>query len=130
MRIGLWSKVAVSVAVVGVAVGLMAYSFSRSSGTYVKVDELLADHHLGGKVVWLGGRIVPGSHQWKQGPSEPVHRFALEWNGKKVHVEYRGSVPPGLADGRQVTVRGRYDPQRGFMASKVTTKCPSKYKAR
>jgi len=130
MRIGLWSKVAISVAVVGVAVSLMAYSLSRSSGTYVKVDELLGDHHLGGKTVWLGGRLVPGSHQWKQGPGEPVHRFVLEWNGKKVPVEYRGAAPSGLVDGRQVTVRGRYDPQRGFVASKVTTKCPSKYKAR
>ncbi len=126
-------KIGLSVIVAVLGLGLMAWSLSRSSGTYVKVDELAKRRtELVGKSVWLGGKVVLGSHLWHPGGGErqPEHRFQVEWKGKKVEVRYRGRIPSGFQPGRQVTLRGRLTSDGFFLAEEVTTKCPSKYQSR
>ncbi len=112
------------------AAGLLLWSLSRSQVPYVKVDELLGrTGELQGRKLWLGGRVVPGSHLWKAG-QPPLHRFHLEWGGRQVEVFYRGTLPAGFQEGRQVTLEGRLGGDGIFHAKIVTTKCPSKYRAR
>lgn len=126
-------KIGLSVVVAVSALGLMAWSLSRSSGTYVKVDELESRKaDLVGKEVWLGGKVVSGSHMWnpQAGEDRAEHRFQVEWKGKKVEVRYRGRIPSGFQAGRQITLRGHLTQDGFFRADEVTTKCPSKYKSR
>ncbi len=126
-------KIGLSAAVAVLALGLMAWSLSRSSASYVKVDELLKNKgDFVGQGLWLGGRVAAGSHRWKpaEGGHAPLHRFVMEWKGKRVTVEYQGRIPAGFAQGRQITVHGKLTDSGVFVADDVTTKCPSKYEAR
>ncbi len=124
------TKILVTGAALLGAAGLLAWSLSRSQVPYVKVDELLAKGRgLRGRTIWVGGRVVPGSHEWREG-KPPIHRFRLEWGGRQVQVEYRGTLPAGFQEGRQVTLKGELGGGGTFRAEVVTTKCPSKYRAR
>ena len=50
--------------------------------------------------------------------------------GYKMSVIYSGSIPDALEIGASVILEGSYNPQNNtFTASKLLTKCPSKYEA-
>jgi cytochrome c-type biogenesis protein CcmE len=49
---------------------------------------------------------------------------------EEVAVLYAGLMPDAFADGREVVVEGTYYQDRRILeASKLVTKCPSKYEA-
>lgn len=127
-------KVGVTLAVVSAGVALMAYSISRSSAPYVKVDELTeSPARWRGKEVWLGGRLVSRSLDSKEpagAAAQPTHLFDLKWEGRSIRVTYTGKLPSGFRPGRQITVRGELDGSSIFRATEVTTRCPSKYRRR
>jgi cytochrome c-type biogenesis protein CcmE len=128
-----WIKIAISSGVAGVAIFVMAYSISRSSGVYMKVDQLVKESsRWKGKEIWVGGQLVDGSHKYRriQGSAAERHRFEVEWKGARIAVEYTGSVPSGFIPGQQITLKGRLMKAGLFKAVQVTTKCPSKYKSR
>lgn len=128
-----WIKLAVSLAVATVAITLMAYSISRSSGVYMKVDRLVRESaRWRGKEIWLGGRLVDGSHRYRRvaGSAAEKHVFQVAWKGVRISVEYDGSVPSGFLPGRSVTLKGRLVKRDLFRAAQVTTRCPSKYRSR
>jgi cytochrome c-type biogenesis protein CcmE len=55
---------------------------------------------------------------------------ADENSSQTIRVESRESAPDNFSVGKNVGVKGVYDSKAGrFMASEVTTQCPSKYEA-
>lgn len=128
-----WIKIGVSVVVAIVAMVVMAYSISRSSGVYMKVDKLVRESaRWKGKEIWVGGLLVEGSHKYRRIPGRAAenHKFLVEWKGTRMPVEFEGSVPSGFMPGQQITLKGRLSDAGLFKAVQVTTKCPSKYKSR
>ena len=131
----LFFKIALTVLILIFAVGLMAYTISRSAGTYLKVDQLVAQpNKWRAKTVWLGGRLVENSLvSPKDGTKDRIqesHRFTLEWKGKRITVHYRGTLPPAFVAGKQITARGQLRSSGAFEAEQITTRCPSKYKSK
>ena len=76
---------------------------------------------LTGKVV---GTVAGNAHD-ADGLRFSLHNI----NGESpvVPVVYRGSVPDLFKSGRDVNVTGHLDEGGAFIASAMTTKCPSKY---
>jgi cytochrome c-type biogenesis protein CcmE len=76
----------------------------------------------------LDGKVVPGSIQYDQ--REQRLAFHMTDGKEEVSVLYLGLMPDAFADGREVVVEGRYrQDSRVLEASKLVTKCPSKYEA-
>jgi cytochrome c-type biogenesis protein CcmE len=119
----------VSLAVIG-AVGYLILTGVKSTGMrYLTVTELAqmprAPRSEGFR---LDGKVVPGSIQYDQrGPELAFHMT----DGKaEVSVLYAGLMPDAFADGREVVVEGTYHQDRRVLeATKLVTKCPSKYEA-
>lgn len=76
----------------------------------------------------LDGHVVPGSIQYDQ--REPQLAFHMTDGKEQVAVVFAGLMPDAFADGREVVVEGTYHRDRRVLeASKLVTKCPSKYEA-
>jgi len=120
----------VSLVVVG-AVGYLILTGVKATGMrYLTVTELarmpLAPKSEGFR---LDGKVVPGSIQYDQ--KEPKLAFHMTDGKAQVAVLYAGLMPDAFADGREVVVEGTYhQDQRVLEASKLVTKCPSKYEVK
>ena len=93
----------------------------------------LQPSNLAGKTgtVSLTGKVVAGTVAGDAHTANGL-RFALHnINGKSpvVPVVYHGSVPDLFKGGRDVNVTGHLE-GASFMATALTTKCPSKYTAK
>lgn len=119
----------VSLAVIG-AVGYLILTGVKSTGMrYLTVTELAqmprAPRSEGFR---LDGKVVPGSIQYDQ--REPELAFHMTDGKAEVSVLYAGLMPDAFADGREVVVEGTYHQDRRVLeATKLVTKCPSKYEA-
>jgi cytochrome c-type biogenesis protein CcmE len=117
----------VSLVVVG-AVGYLILTGVKATGMrYLTVTELAqmprAPKSEGFR---LDGKVVPGSIQYDQ--KEPNLAFHMTDGKAQVAVQYQGLMPDAFADGREVVVEGTYHQDRRVLeASKLVTKCPSKY---
>jgi len=77
----------------------------------------------------LDGVVAPGSVVYDQ--REPKLQFKMTDGKEKIAVVYDGLMPDAFADGREVVVEGAYrHGDRALYASKLVTKCPSKYEAK
>ena len=127
----LWLKIGVSVVVATAAIAIMAYSISKSSGVYLKVDQLVNNKEKWvGKTIWLGGRLAKPDKPEPEAKATNTHHFQLEWGGERISVRYRGDLPSGFIPEARITLKGKLTEKGIFEAIQVTTKCPSKYKAR
>jgi cytochrome c-type biogenesis protein CcmE len=76
----------------------------------------------------LDGTVAPGSVVYDQ--KIPTLRFKMTDGKEKIAVVYDGLMPDAFADGREVVVEGAYRHEdRALHATKLVTKCPSKYEA-
>jgi cytochrome c-type biogenesis protein CcmE len=76
----------------------------------------------------LDGQIAPGTVDYDQ--RIPALKFQMTDGNAHIAVVYDGLKPDAFADGREVVVEGTYDhTARTLHASKLVTKCPSKYEA-
>ncbi len=129
-----WKAVRIMLTIVlaGGACVLLAFSISKSGGVYLRVDELLENgEKWRGRDVWLGGRLVSEPSVVETGTHGAVqYAFEMEWNGKHITVEYRGKLPARFTLGAKTTARGKLSGSGVFIARKVTTRCPSKYRSR
>ena len=78
----------------------------------------------------LDGAVAVGSIVYNQ----KVPQLAFQIQDKKgsdvIGVVYDGLMPDAFGEGREVVVEGTYDhARRTLHASKLVTKCPSKYEA-
>ena len=77
----------------------------------------------------LDGKVVAGSIDYDR--REQRLAFAMTDGKEKISVVYAGLMPDAFGDGREVVVEGNYHQDRQvLMASKLVTKCPSKYEAK
>jgi len=76
----------------------------------------------------LDGTVAPGSVVYDQ--KIPKLEFKMTDGKEKIAIVYDGLMPDAFADGREVVVEGEYRHEdRALHATKLVTKCPSKYEA-
>ena len=86
---------------------------------------------LAGRGIQIDGWVEEGSERFD--PSGPELRFRVrdEAGTVSIPVIYRGGLKPDtFQEGQGVVIDGTYDVKTGtFYATKLMTKCPSKYEA-
>lgn len=114
-----------------VAVGWLILSSAKNYGMqYMTVTELARlDRAPKSEGFRLDGTVAPGSIVYDQ--KTPQLRFKMTDGKENIAVVYDGLKPDAFADGREVVVEGAYRHEdRALHASKLVTKCPSKYEAK
>ncbi|HEY4346402.1 MAG TPA: cytochrome c maturation protein CcmE [Gaiellaceae bacterium] len=121
------ARLVVALSIAGLLAVFLIYTALHGSTPALQPSNLAG--HAG--VVSLTGKVsgvVPGSDSHTPGGL----RFKLHnINGASptIPVVFRGSVPDLFQAGRDVNVTGRLE-GGAFMATALTTKCPSKYTAK
>jgi cytochrome c-type biogenesis protein CcmE len=113
------------------AVGWLILSSAKNYGMqYMTVTELARlDGAPRSEGFRLDGTVAPGSVVYDQ--RTPQLRFKMTDGKENIAVVYDGLKPDAFADGREVVVEGAYRHEdRALHASKLVTKCPSKYEAK
>jgi len=120
------ARLIVALAVAGVLAVFLLYTALGGSSTPLLQPSNLAGHagtvSLTGKVV---GPVAGDAH------ASGGLRFSLRnitGASPMIPVVYHGAVPDLFKTGRDVNLTGRLE-QGSFVASAMTTKCPSKYTA-
>lgn len=119
----------VTVAVIG-CVGWLISSGVKATGmqymTVTELAQLTAPPHQGG--FRLDGKVQAGSIAYDQ--KAPRLHFQMTDGKQAIGVVYDGLMPDAFADGREVVVEGSYHhDDKTLHATKLVTKCPSKYEA-
>ena len=122
--------VLVALLVIG-SVGYLILSGVKTTGLqYMSVTELAGltqQPKAGG--FRLDGKVAAGSVVYDQ--RAPRLRFRMTDGKQSIGVVYDGLMPDAFADGRDVVVEGTYqNADKTLHASKLVTKCPSKYEAK
>lgn len=136
-------KVIISVAVIGAAVAYLLYLAAESSWSYYNsVDEFLessfyktsqndgkeAPRAGDNRIIRLAGRVKGGSIVRD---SEKMQLdFELAGQKGSVPVIFYGVAPKNLAANKEVVVEGKLGTNGIFKASKILTRCESKYKVK
>jgi cytochrome c-type biogenesis protein CcmE len=120
-------RVIFAVIVVALALGILVYiGMSQFTTYYLTVSEFQGKvDSLNGKQVRVTGQVVPESLKWDTG--NVTLNFTISDGNASLPVVYKGVVPDTFNAGKDVVVEGKYDPQGMLLASKLITKCPSKY---
>jgi len=123
------AKIGLSGVVLATAFGVLLYSSLGESLQYYKyVDEVMAEPAAWhAKNLQVHGIVVRDSISQK--PDSPLEwRFDIQRNGKVLRAYYHGVVPDTFKADSEVVLTGTMD-ERGFHATEMTAKCPSKYDA-
>ena len=120
------AKVLLTGVVLATAFGVLLYSSLGDSLQYYKdVDEVMVEPAAWhGKNLQVHGLVVPDSIGKKDNTLE--WRFQLQRNGKVLTAYYTGIVPDTFKADSEVVLTGTMD-DKGFHATEMTAKCPSKY---
>jgi cytochrome c-type biogenesis protein CcmE len=104
-------------------------SINESANKVVRVPELVEDNQSRSRVR-LGARLTNDEIIFKTEP-ERIVQFVVtdmkEPEKGKIKVEYKGVMPDTLREGRDVIMEGSFSPEAGFLATTLSTQCPSKY---
>jgi cytochrome c-type biogenesis protein CcmE len=129
------TKLVVILLALGVAAMAAVLMSFESSTIYSKgVDELLAGRQrLAGRTVRVEGTLVRGTLERQERPC--AHRFQIARNGARLGVDYPECVLPDTFRDLSytdvaVTAEGKLDRSGRFQATRIMTRCPSKYEAR
>ena len=123
------AKIGLTAVVLATAFGVLLYSSLGDSLQYYKyVDEVMVEPAAWhGKNLQVHGVVVRDSIAQK--PNSPMEwRFDIQRNGKVLRAYYTGIVPDTFKADSEVVLTGRLD-DKGFHATEMTAKCPSKYDA-
>jgi cytochrome c-type biogenesis protein CcmE len=122
------AKIGITSVVLATAFGVLLYSSLGESLQYYKyVDEVMVEPAAWhGKNLQVHGMVVPDSIGRKDNTLE--WRFQLQRNGKVLTAYYTGIVPDTFKADSEVVLTGTMD-DKGFHATEMTAKCPSKYDA-
>lgn len=120
------AKVGITTLVLATAFGVLLYTTMGESMQYYKyVDEVAGNHDAWtGKTLQVHGYVVPGSIGRKRDALE--YQFDLQRNGQAIRAYYSGVVPDTFKDEAEVVLTGQFT-DKGFVATDMTAKCPSKY---
>jgi cytochrome c-type biogenesis protein CcmE len=121
--------VLVSLVIVGAISYLILTGVKQTGLHYMTVTELAQlqqEPEPGG--FRLDGRVAAGTIRYDQ--KLPQLHFQMTDGHEVIGVIYSGLMPDAFGEGREVVVEGVYNHQlRTLNASKLVTKCPSKYDA-
>lgn len=122
-------KVLFAGVVVAVAIGFLAYmGFSQFATYYVTVSEFVEKgDSVYEKQIRVAGYVVPESVD--RDTENLTLSFTLADEGASLPVVYKGVVPDTFRPDSDIVVDGKLDAQGVFQASKLITKCPSKYES-
>ncbi|HEU4724145.1 MAG TPA: cytochrome c maturation protein CcmE [Candidatus Eisenbacteria bacterium] len=119
----------VSLVVIGSVAYLILSGVKQTGMQYMTVTELAQMEKApkaGG--FRLDGIVAAGSVQYDQ--KTPRLRFRMTDGKEAVNIVYEGLMPDAFADGRDVVVEGTFQhADRTLHATKLVTKCPSKYES-
>jgi len=119
----------VTIAVVGSVAYLILSGVKQTGLQYMSVTELATLNRppkSGG--FRLDGTVAAGTVEYDQ--RTPRLHFKMTDGKEAIAVVYDGLMPDAFAAGREVVVEGTYrHTDRTLVASKLVTKCPSKYEA-
>jgi cytochrome c-type biogenesis protein CcmE len=121
-----------SLAVIAVVGWLILTGVKQTGMQYMTVTELASlDRAPKAEGFRLDGVVAPGSVVYDQRTPKLQFKMTDGKDGKeKIAVVYEGLMPDAFADGREVVVEGSYrHADRALYATKLVTKCPSKYEA-
>src|SRR3954467_10968803 len=109
---------------------LVATGVKQTGMQYMTVTELSRlDRAPKSEGFRLDGTVAPGTVVYDQ--RTPKLEFKMTDGKERIAVVYDGLMPDAFADGREVVVEGAYHHEdRALHASKLVTKCPSKYEAK
>lgn len=121
--------VVVSLVVVASVAYLILSGVKQTGLQYMTVTELATVEQApkaGG--FRLDGVVAAGTIAYDQ--KRPRLTFQMTDGKEAIHVVYDGLMPDAFADGRDVVVEGTFrHADRTLHASKLVTKCPSKYES-
>ena len=122
-------KLLIAAAVVLAAVGFLVFNAMGSSMAYFQtVGELRASGKgINGERVRVGGKVVPGSIE--RGQLGDELRFTITDGTQTLPVAYGEVVPDIFNDDVEVVAEGSIGPDGTFQATKLLTKCPSRFEA-
>ncbi len=107
---------------------LVAFSLKETMVYYVTIDELKADAtKYYGRGLRISGLVVEGSVE--RSNTGLLATFQVSDGEQTLPVRYGGILPDTFKEGEEVLVEGRYRSDGVFEATKVLTKCASKYEA-
>jgi cytochrome c-type biogenesis protein CcmE len=114
--------------------GVVLMSFESAAVYSKRVDELLAERaRLTGRTVRVEGTLVHGTLERREQPCE--HRFEIAQGAARLGVDYAQCVLPDTFRDLSyaevvVTAEGKLTESGRFEATRVMTRCPSKYEVR
>jgi cytochrome c-type biogenesis protein CcmE len=112
------------------AVVALVFTMIETDGTYSRpVDALLRDRaKFEGRTVSATGKLVPGTLVRRDSPCE--YRFKIQQGGMELPVSFKHcAAPESLRDvpELEVTAQGVLQKDGTLDASKIMTKCPTRY---
>jgi len=119
----------VSLVVIGSVTYLILSGVKQTGMQYMTVTELAQmDRAPKAGGFRLDGIVAAGTIRYDQ--KEPRLQFRMTDGKEAVNVVYDGLMPDAFADGRDVVVEGTFrQTDHTLHATKLVTKCPSKYEA-
>ena len=121
-------KYIIGIAIIVICILLLAFrGFRKSQVFYYTVSEVLAQHDTMSKErsIRVNGLVVSGSVVYAA--ERLLLTFDISDGERTIPVTYHGSKPDLLTDGKEVVVEGTLGVEGTFQATKIITKCPSKY---
>lgn len=124
------------ITVILAAFGLLIMGSMRSNTLRaMPVDELMAQNgqSMTGQHIrisgYVGGQPLRREELHTAEGTVEVKHFEVVYNGEKVAVEYQDALPETFEVATPVQVEGIYTAPGKMEATRVLTKCPSKYQA-
>ncbi len=119
-------KIGLTALVLVTAFSALLFTTMQDNLQYYKyVDEVVAaPQEWQGKTLQVHGNVVPDSIKRKRESLD--YEFDLHRNGKVMRAYFSGPTPDNFKDNAEVVLTGQFSP-RGFDATEMTAKCPSKY---
>ena len=121
---------AVVVVLVLGGLALVVQSSTAGGGVYdMTLGELLsqADSYVG-KEIRVNGVIQAGSYHEAPGDKIDIWFSIGDVEGHRIKVHYTQILPDAFQEGRQVIVQGTLTSKDAIECTRLTVKCPSKYK--
>jgi cytochrome c-type biogenesis protein CcmE len=113
-----------SLAVLGLALGLVLYAIRDSVVFFYTPSEILEKQVAAGTRIRLGGMVEDGS--WKKADAT-FNEFVVTDTIKSIKVVYRGVVPDLFREGQGVVSEGVVDAAGVFVADTVLAKHDENY---
>lgn len=121
-------KYVIGVLIIVICIVFLAVRGFKKTGVYYLTVSEVSERKdsLKEKPFRVDGIVVSGSIEWN--PEKLFLKFELTDGEETLPVLHKGIKPDLLRDGKEVVVEGTLGKDGIFNATKLITKCPSKYR--